>query len=156
MSLGYRAVHTARQRGGQYHWAMGFPRVTWGMSAAVWFVVLVLCCFWWGGQAITIAAVVILLPYATLVGSFTEPGRMKSERVRLHNAAFGIGAPMVLLAIGIVTLLVTGGFESGIWSVGVAGLAWFVNNAAYRAFGFGPRNDDGRLPQAAPTFKSGF
>lgn len=135
---------------------MGFPRVTWGMSAAVWLVVLVMCCFWWGGQAITIAVVVALLPYATLVGSFSEPGRMKVERVRLHNAAFGMAAPIALLAIGIATLLLTGGFESGVWSVGIAGLAWFVNNAAYRAFGFGVRQEDGTLPQAAPTFKSGF
>lgn len=126
------------------------------MSAAVWLVVLVMCCFWWGEQAILIAVVVGLLPYATLIGSFAERGRMKTERVRLHNAAFGIGAPMALLAIGIVTLLLTGGFESGTWSVGIAGLAWFVNNAAYRAFGFGPRLDDGTLPKAAPSFRAGF
>lgn len=135
---------------------MGFPRVTWGMSAAVWLVVLVMCCVWWGGQAILIAVVVALLPYTTLIGSFAERGRMKTERVRLHNAAFGIGAPMALLAIGIATLLLTGGFETGTWSVGIAGLAWFVNNAAYRAFGFGPRLDDGTLPKAAPTFRAGF
>lgn len=107
-------------------------------------------------SAIALAAAVAIAPYATLAGAFVAKGQMNSARVRLHNAAFGILAPIVLLIIGIVVLLVTGGFESGVWAFGLAGLAWFVTSAVYRAFGFGPREEDGTLLQAAPTFKSGF
>lgn len=130
---------------------MGFPRVTWGMSAAVWCVVLVLCCSWWGMNAIIIAAIFGLMPAVTLVGGFVSPGKMKPERVNLHNALHSILAPMVLLAVGIVVLLVTGGFETGFWPLAIAGLAWFVHVAADRAFGFGPRLEDGTIPKAPLT-----
>ncbi|MBP1324987.1 hypothetical protein JOF28_000219 [Leucobacter exalbidus] len=131
---------------------MGFPRVTWGMSAGVWFVVLMMCCVQWGLPAATVAIIAGVLPALPLIGGFTGDGRMKPGRVPLYNSMIGMLGPIVVLAIGIVVLFVTGGFATGFWGVGIAGLAWFVHAAASRAFGFGPRLDDGTLPKVEPRF----
>lgn len=130
---------------------MGFLRVTWGMSAAVWFGVLLLGCVMWGWPAIAVAIFFGLLPDISLIGAFAEKGRLKPERVPFYNAIHAMFMPVVLLIIGIVVLFVTGGFEGGFWPIAIAGLAWFVHCAADRAFGFGPRLPDGTLPKAEPT-----
>lgn len=124
---------------------MGFSRVTWGMSALVWLGVLVLCCVWWGWPATAVAVVFGVLPDISLIGAFAGEGKLKPGRVRFYNALHTMTAPILLLAVGIAVLLLTGGFESGFWLIGIVGLAWFVHIAADRALGFGLRAPDGSI-----------
>ncbi len=124
---------------------MGFLRLTWGMSAAVWFVVLVLACIWWGWPATAVAVIFGALPDIALIGAFAGQGCLKPERVRLYNTLHTMTLPIILLAAGLVVFLVTGGYESGFWPIALAGLAWFVHVAADRAFGYGLRDADGRI-----------
>lgn len=124
---------------------MGLMRVTWGMNAAVWFVMIVLACIWWGTPAIIIAVVFGLMPDIALIGAFAEKGRLKPSRVPLYNTLHMMWAPIGIFIIGVAVLFFTGGFEAGIWQIALAGLAWFVHVAADRAFGFGLRDDDGTI-----------
>lgn len=124
---------------------MSLLRVTWGMSAAVWFVVLVLACVWWGWPATCVAVVFGLLPDVSLIGGFAEQGRLKPERVRLYNTLHTMVVPIVMLAAGVVLFIATGAYESGFWGLALAGLAWFVHIAADRAFGFGFRDSNGEI-----------
>lgn len=128
---------------------MGFLRVTWGMSAAVWFVMIILCCVMWGWPAVIIAVVFGLLPDVSLIGAFAEHGRLKPERVKLYNTLHTMTVPLVLLALGVIIFVITGGFENGFWQLALAGLAWFVHIAADRAFGFWLRNADGSIMKMA-------
>lgn len=124
---------------------MGMLRVTWGMSAAVWFVVIVLCCVWWGWPATAVAVIFGLMPDLSLIGAFAEQGRLKPERVRLYNKLHTMTVPIVMLAAGLAVFLLTGGYEGGFWPLALAGLAWFVHIAADRAFGYGFRAADGSI-----------
>lgn len=120
-------------------------RVTWGMSAFVWAGVLVLCCLWWGWSAVAVAIVFGLLPDVALIGAFAEKGRLKTDRVRLYNSLHNMTMPVVMLGLGILLFLVTGGFTEGLWQLALAGLAWFVHVAVDRALGFGLRAPDGSM-----------
>lgn len=124
---------------------MNLVRMTFGMSAAVWFVMLILACVFWGWPATIVAIVFGILPDIALVGAFAERGRLKPERVRFYNSLHIVPVPVAILIVGIVVFLVTGGFEGGFWGVALAGLAWFVHVAADRAFGFGLRAPDGTI-----------
>lgn len=125
---------------------MGYSRVTWGMSAAVWLIVIVIVCNSWGWPAIGLAILFGVLPDIALIGAFgAERGKLKPERVRFYNIMHSMYIPMPMVIVGIAIFFVTGGFESGFWALAIAGLAWFVHIAADRAFGFGFRDTDGSI-----------
>ena len=123
------------------------------MSAVVWLTAIVLCCVWWGWGATGIAVAFGIMPDIALIGAFAGEGRLKPERVRLYNALHTMAAPIVLLVVGVLVLIVTGGFgsgaeggaPSGFWPLALAGAAWFVHIAADRAFGYGLRAPDGTI-----------
>lgn len=125
---------------------MGYSRVTWGLSAAVWLVVIVLGCTMWGWPALLVALVFGALPDIALIGAFSaQPGKLKRERVRFYNIMHTMYLPMGMVLVGIAIFFATGGYESGVWGLALAGLAWFVHIAADRAFGFGFRDTDGSI-----------
>lgn len=127
---------------------MGYSRVTWGMSAAVWLIVILIVCASWGWPAIAVALIFGILPDIALVAAFGETsGKLKPERVGFYNLLHSMYLPIPILLIGIVIFFVTGGYESGFWGIALAGLAWFVHLAAERALGYGFRDTDGsRIP----------
>lgn len=124
---------------------MNFMRLSWGMSAAVWFAVIVLVCISLGPIAVIVALVFGLGPDVSLLGAFSERGRLKPSRVRLYNTLHTMITPVVLLVIGLIVFFLTGGVNGGFVYVALAGAAWFVHIAADRAFGFGFRDADGTI-----------
>ena len=120
-------------------------RLSWGMSAAVWFAVIVLVCVALGPVAVVVAIVFGLGPDVALIGAFAERGKLKPGRVRLYNTVHTMTLPVALLAIGIAVFFITGGVTGGYVYVALAGAAWFVHIAADRAFGFGFRDADGTI-----------
>jgi hypothetical protein len=112
---------------------MNFMRVSWGMSALVWFAVIVLCCVFWGWWASLVAVIFGLFPDVALIGAFAGEGRLKPGRVRLYNTLHTMTYPIVLLVVGLIVFVTTGA------------LAWFVHIAADRALGFGLRAPDGSI-----------
>lgn len=125
---------------------MGYSRVTWGLSAAVWLVVIVLGYVMWGMPAGLVALFFGLLPDVSLIGAFSgQQGKLKPSRVRFYNLMHTMYIPMGMVVVGIALFFMTGGYESGIWALAIAGLAWFVHIAADRAFGFGFRDTDGSI-----------
>lgn len=124
---------------------MNMVRAAFSMSAVVWFVVVILSCVMWGIPAVIVAVVFGIMPDLALIGGFAEKGRLKPERVRIYNTLHAAPVPIVVMLIGVVIFLVTGGYEGGVWGVALAGLAWFVHIAADRAFGYGLRAPDGSI-----------
>ncbi|MFD5600941.1 DUF4260 family protein [Leucobacter sp. NPDC058333] len=124
---------------------MNFMRLSWGMGAAVWFVVIVLVCVALGPAAVVVAIVFGLGPDLSLLGAFAERGRLKPGRVRLYNTVHTMTIPIALLVIGLITFFITGGVDGGFVYIALAGAAWFVHIAADRAFGFGFRDSDGSI-----------
>lgn len=124
---------------------MNFMRVSWGMSALVWFGFIVLACVALGWPAVGIAVLFAVLPDVALIGGFAEQGRLKSERVRLYNTLHSMPVPIAMLVLGAVVFFITGGFDGGFWPLALAGAAWFVHIAADRAFGYGFRDADGDI-----------
>lgn len=126
---------------------MGFLRLTWGMSAAVWFVMIVLCCVMWGWPAATIAIIFGILPDISLIGAFAERGRLKPSKVKFYNTMHTMTIPVIMLIVGVILFFLTGAFPDGFYGLALAGLAWFVHIAADRTLGFGPRAADGTIVQ---------
>lgn len=124
---------------------MGYSRVIWGMTAALWLVIAVLWCVWFGWGAAAVAIVFAILPDVALLGAFAAPGKLRPERVSFYNTMHSVPIAVGVLAVGVAVFLLTGGINGGIWAVGLAGLAWFVHIAADRAFGFGLRAADGSI-----------
>ncbi|WP_053383833.1 DUF4260 family protein [Leucobacter celer] len=124
---------------------MNFMRVSWGMSALVWFAVIVLCCVFWGWWASLVAVIFGLFPDVALIGAFAGEGRLKPSRVRLYNTLHTMTYPIVLLVVGLIVFLTTGALDGGFWPIALAGVAWFVHIAADRALGFGLRAPDGSI-----------
>lgn len=125
---------------------MGFLRVTWGMGAGIWFVMILLACSWWGWPAVAVALVFGLLPDLALIGAASgEKGKIKPSHVRLYNTLHSMFIPIPLLIVGAIVFMLTGAYESGVWQIALAGLAWFVHVAADRAFGLGFRDLDGSI-----------
>ena len=124
---------------------MNSLRLVWGMSAAVWLIVIVMACVWWGWPATGVAVLFGLLPDVALIGAFAEQGRLKPSRVRLYNTLHTMTIPIALVVVGVAVFILTGAYESGFWPIALAGLAWFVHVAADRALGFGLRDADGAI-----------
>lgn len=124
---------------------MNFMRVSWGMSAFVWLAIVVLCCVFWGLPAVVVVVVFGLFPDVALIGGFAEKGRLKPERVRLHNTLHVTTLPVATLVVGVVVMLLTGGFQHGFWALALGGAAWFVHIAVDRALGFGLRDAEGTI-----------
>ena len=120
-------------------------RMTWAMSGAVWLVMIVLCCMQWGWPAIGVTVLFMIVPDFPLFGGFAEKGRLKPERVKLYNTLHVTTIPVGLIVLGAIVLFLTGGFTTGFWALGLAGVAWFVHIAADRAFGFGMRDETGKM-----------
>ncbi|WP_336991463.1 DUF4260 family protein [Leucobacter sp. VD1] len=124
---------------------MNFMRVSWGMSAFVWFGFIVLTCVALGWPAVGIAVLFGALPDVALIGGFAQQGRLKPERVKFYNTLHSMPVPIAMLVLGAVAFFITGGFDGGFWPLALAGAAWFVHIAADRAFGFGFRDADGSI-----------
>lgn len=124
---------------------MGYSRVIWGMTAALWFVIAVLWCVWFGWAAAAVAIVFAILPDIALIGAFAGAGKLKPERVPFYNAMHSVPVAVGVLVVGFAVFMFTGGINGGMWGIGLAGLAWFVHIAADRAFGFGLRAPDGSI-----------
>lgn len=124
---------------------MGYSRVVWGMSALLWLIITVLWCVWFGWPAATVAVVFGILPDVALIGAFASKGILKPERVGFYNLMHNTFVAVGVIAIGFAVFLMTGGMDGGTWSIGLAGLAWFVHIAVDRAVGFGRRAPDGSV-----------
>ena len=124
---------------------MNMMRVSWGMSALVWFGFVVLWCVALGWPAVGIAMLFAILPDVPLIDGFAERGRLKAERVRLYNTLHSMPVPLAMLALGAVAFFITGGLNDGFWPLALAGAVWFVHIAADRAFGYGFRDADGGI-----------
>ena len=124
---------------------MNMLRVTWGLSAVMWFAFVVLTCVALGWQAAYVAMVFAIMPDIALVGGFVERGRLKPGRVKLYNVLHTMTYPIALLAIGIAVFALTGWINGGFWPIALAGATWFVHIATDRALGVGFRDAEGRV-----------